>query len=163
MKKVLLDTNIYGLIAIDEKRLQIRRNLADSNLIVYGNPIIRKELRNTKKGFVDGINLRLALLELYHDITKGREVELGKSQSLAKSYYSAYGQIGGSTSFARLMNDFVIVASAALHKLDIVISEDNSTMLNEIAIKAYNVANTAMKLKTPRFIGYEEFKRTINA
>ena len=152
MKRVILDTNIYGLIAVDEEREKIRDSAA-SSYIVYGSTVIRKELRKTKKGFVDGINLRNVLLSLYHEITKSRELGInGKEAKISESYFSAYRQFGGIVSRSKMLNDFLIVASASLHNLDIVVSEDNATMLNEIALKSYSVVNSTLKLKTPRFI-----------
>ncbi len=41
------------------------------------------------------------------------------------------------------------------------VSEDNATMLNNFALRSYLVVNSVLKLKTPRFIGYEEFKKEI--
>lgn len=162
MKRIILDTNIYGLIAVDSEREKIRNSIASAAILVYGSPIIRKELRNTKKEIVDGINLRNVLLNLYHQITKDRELDIkDKETKISDSYFSAYRQLGGITSKSKMSNDFLIVASASVHNLEIVVSEDNATMLNEIARKAYSLVNAALKIKMPRFIVYEEFKKEI--
>lgn len=162
MKRIILDTNIYGLVAVDEKREEIRRSITSSGIVLYGSTVIRKELRKTKKGIVDGVNLRNVLLSLYHEMTKDKELDLrDKHLKTAESYFSAYRELGGTASKSKLLNDFLIVASASLHNLDIVVSEDNATMLNELALKAYSVVNAALKIDIPGFIGYEQFKKEL--
>ena len=39
--------------------------------------------------------------------------------------------------------------------MDIVVSEDEKTMLTENAIHAYRLVNGIFKTRTPQFIGYE--------
>ena len=158
MKRIMLDTNIYGLIVVDTESKLIRVGLKSSGIIIYGNSVIRKELRATPKAHIDGINLRLDLLRLYDELVKK---ELTVKEQIAEAYAQAYAELGGSVSLAKLKNDFLIVASASEHNLDIVASEDNSTMLNELAMKAYRIINASLRLGLPRFIGYEEFKRQI--
>ena len=161
MNRVILDTNIYGLIVVDSNTATIRQGIKSADVIIYGNSVIRKELRNTPKGIIDGINLRMDLLRIYQDVTK-KELSIEKRENdLAEMYSKAYIELGGSVSPKKLKNDFLIVASASTHNLDIVVSEDNSTMLNELALRGYRVINSALKLKVPRFIGYEEFKNLI--
>ena len=58
-----------------------------------------------------------------------------------------------------MFNDFLIVACAAINELDIVVSEDNKTMLSEYAIKTYDTVNSLRYHKTPKFIRYDEFRR----
>ena len=62
MKRVILDTNIYGVITIDIDRAIIRDKIGKT-AIIYGMPLIRKELRDApKKVRFEGINLRNRLL-----------------------------------------------------------------------------------------------------
>ena len=162
MKRVILDTHIYGLIAVDDERERIKNSIVSSVMPVYGSYIIRKELRNTKRGYVDGINLRNILLSLYQEITRNRELKQQPNEKdMAGDYFTAYRQLGGNTSFTKLQSDFLIVASATLNNLDIVVSEDNATMINDLTLKAYTIVNNALKLRTPRFIGYGEFKKEL--
>ena len=60
-----------------------------------------------------------------------------------------------------MINDFLIVACASKNNLDIIVSNDNITMLAENAIKAYKNINKMLSLKTPKFIDYKEFKEII--
>lgn len=77
MKRVILDTNIYGLIAIDVERSKIREWLGTSGLVVYGSPVIRKQL----------------------NITKERELEAGKKvRETADAYYRVYKEIANKNS-----------------------------------------------------------------
>lgn len=162
MKRVILDTNIYGLIVEMGNLEELRELIRKSDVIIYGNKVIREELRTTPKGIIDGINLRSDLLKLYNEITKNRELGFNKKAiEAAENYYKTYRQIGGITSRKKMQNDFLIVASASMHDLDIVVSEDNATMRNELALRAYSIVNSVLKLRTPRFIGYEEFKKEI--
>ena len=162
MKRILFDTNIYGLIVVDKERNAIREELSKKKFIVYGNSIIKNELRKTPRVFVDGINLRNDLLRLYREIIKNHDLEIKKKDiELAESYYKAYQELGGITSRAKLINDLTIVASATNSILDIVVSEDNKTMLSEISLKSYRLVNDIRKRPLPGFIGYEEFRKQI--
>ena len=158
MKRMLLDTNIYGLIVVDPESVIVKEGLKSAEIVIYGNSVIRKELRATPPRRIDGINLRLDLLRLYDELVK-KELEIKKQ--IADAYAQAYRELGGSISLAKLENDFLIVACSSAHNLGIVVSEDNSTMLNELAMKSYKIVNTALNLGLPRFIGYEEFKKQI--
>ena len=60
-----------------------------------------------------------------------------------------------------LWKDYMIVACANVSQIDIVVSEDNRTMLSENAIKAYQLVNSMFNKRNPKFIGYLEFKRLL--
>jgi len=162
MKRVILDTNIYGRIAVDDQRDLVRNMISTSKIIVYGNLVIRKQLRATPKGQIDGINLRADLMRLYQEITRDKELDINKKEDeVADNYYKTYNHLGGITSWHKMRDDFLIVASASLHNMNIVVSDDRSTMLNELAKKSYNIVNSVLKIDIPRFIDYEEFKKEI--
>lgn len=55
--------------------------------------------------------------------------------------------------------NFLIVACASINELDIVVSEDNKTMLSEYAIRTYDTVNSLRSHRTPKFIHYEDFRR----
>lgn len=80
---------------------------------------------------------------------------------IADNYYKTYRSFGGSKSKNIMMNDFLIVACASKNNLDIVVSNDNITMLTENAVRAYNNINELIGLKTPKFINYKDFKEII--
>jgi hypothetical protein len=163
MKRVILDTNIYGLIVIDKERLGILEKLsASKNISVCGNSVIRKELQNTPKGFILGINLRNDLIRIFDNLAGEKEFEITKDQqNIAGKYYSEFICLGSKMKKSQIINDFLIVANASAHRMDIVVSEDRWTMLSEYAIKAYSIVNDAMKLRTPQFISYENFKSMV--
>ena len=52
----------------------------------------------------------------------------------------------------------MIVSAASLNDLDIVISNDEKSMINQNALRAYNLINSVINKRTPKFIGYENFK-----
>ena len=50
VERLLLDTNIYGLLARDIQRIKLVESMAKSkSLVIYGNTIIRGELRDIPK------------------------------------------------------------------------------------------------------------------
>ena len=156
MKRILLDTNIYGELVIDPEIDVIKTGIKKKPLVIYGNRLIRKELR-----MADIRSLRLSLLSLYDEIAK-KEYEIDDNmKNIANSYYKAYREFGGSKSKDKIINDFIIVACATVHILDIVVSEDEKSMLIENVIRSYNLVNDIIKKITPQFIGYEKFKEML--
>ena len=106
--------------------------------------------------------MRIALLNLYDALTKSRELEIKPlANKLALLYYKQYRKNGGSVSWKDIMNDMIIVAEATISKLDIVVSDDNRTMLSPPAKKAYYSVNKEHNFITPDFISYSEFKRKL--
>ena len=110
MKRLLLDTNIYGEIIIDrELDLLISSYRKNHHNLIYGFSFIRKELRATPKTKKYGPrNLRVALLSLY-DLIVGKHslvVDETKLKSIAEKYYGMYRELGGSFGKEELMSDF---------------------------------------------------------
>jgi len=163
MKRVILDTNIYGRI-VDMEQVEEVRELAEKrrDIIIYGFDIIRKELRNTPRDMTIGKGkYRMVLLTLYGKITKERSFPMSDSvRNLAEDYMKTYKTLFGAVN-EKLWNDFLIVACAAIHGLDVVVSDDNNTMMSDYSIKTYGTVNSIKKLKTPQFVGYSEFRRSI--
>ena len=164
MKRVLLDTNIYGLIVMDKDRPTILEKLSRSTeLKIYGNYIIRKELRDTPKGIIDGINLRNDLIRLFDQIVDRHNYEItSEMQKVAENYFVVYRKLGGKTKKAEIINDFLIVACASVHNLDIVISEDRRSMCSDFAVNSYDIVNSISNRKSPNFVRYEKFKSMVN-
>ncbi|MBI2971433.1 MAG: hypothetical protein HYY37_03390 [Candidatus Aenigmarchaeota archaeon] len=139
------------------------RNASD-----VGLRLIRKELRDTpKKSTIydrsrrAARNPRNALLALYDTVAKKEYDISGKMRTRAGEYYTAYKEAGGSGKWEELENDFILIACASVHGIDIVVSEDEKTMLTENAVRAYKLMNSIYKRRTPDFIGYERFKAMI--
>lgn len=164
MERIIFDTNVYGLIVNDPHKEIVRDGIEKKKtVIVYGFPLIRKELRDTPRRIrVEGENLRNYLLRIYDEFTMGHELKfIDDAEELADSYFAVYKEFGGFANKQEIIKDFVIVASASLNSLDIVISNDNKTMLSEKAVKSYNLVNQIKKIRMPRFMNYEEFKKEL--
>lgn len=164
MKRVLPDTNFYGLLAQDQERLEVVSSIKTNNrLVIYGFKIIRNELRDVpKKIKVAGKNLRIDLLNLYDEITKNRNLEFNNAIiKIGDNYYKAYKEFGGSKAKQEIIDDFIIVGCASLNNLGIVVSNDERRMVTENAVRAYNLINSVIGRKTPRFINYGKFKNML--
>jgi|SRR3989344_4048878 len=162
--RIILDTSIYGKIIEDaiEDKIVEKTNIHKHDLTIYGIRMVRSELRAAPKHSKDRYDLRIALLKLYDALTKGRELQIKPlASNLAILYYKGYRKNGGSVSWNDMKNDMTIVAEATISKLDIVVSDDNRTMLSRPAKKAYYTVNKEHNMITPNFIGYSEFKRKL--
>jgi len=161
MLRVIFDTNIYGLIAEDEKGTAIAEKIFnDKEFIVYGFQIIRKELRDTPKGEKLGkLNKRNYLLHLYDELTKGRylndSIQINK---LALKFYNSFRQFGGIKTWQDIKNDFTIVACAHFYKLELIISDDSRTLLSKPALKAFKHISIKEGLWSPSFWKYSELR-----
>ena len=80
---------------------------------------------------------------------------------IAEGYYQKYKKLGGGLSHKEMINDFMIVACAALHGLDMVVSDDSRSMLSVSAKKAYKEVGLRYQLRTPQFIRYRYFKKNM--
>lgn len=161
MKRLLADTNFYGLLARDLERLRIVEAIINSNtIIIYGNKIIRNELRDIpKKIRLDGKSIRIDILNLYDQIVKEHSLKVDDSITvIADNYYKAYREFGGSKSKDSIIDDFRIVACATSHAMDVVVSSDEKSMLTENAIRAYKLVNSIAKKRTPSFVDFINFK-----
>ncbi len=165
MKRVMLDTNIYGKIVENRDEMVVRKAFEQLKkpLIVYGFKVVRAELRETSKEVkLYEIKLRTALLSIYDFVVKNHELAItSKINGTAEDYYLTYRKIGGIKSKDEILNDFKIIACAAINNLDIVYSEDNKTMLSDAALTTYSIVNGIKKIRTPKFVNYEEFIKEI--
>jgi len=152
--RAMLDTNTYEVLY--RKDLSQLLELVESNcLIVYGCKIIRDELREIPKTLtVEGKSYCQILLAIYDKITKNHSYPLESlSETLAEEYWKAYK---GGVAKRKIFPDFLIVAIATIHRLDIIVSEDERTMKSRLAILAYKQVNGQKELQTPKFIKIEE-------
>ena len=140
------------------------QNKIKENLIVYDFPVIRKELRNIPKRHKKGKQLRIALLNLYDNITNNHNLEYSpRIEELANEYYQAYRQEGGIKSKNDILNDFLIIACAVLNNLDIVFSNDEKTMISRRAMDAFKKVNQKYDLETPYLFNYAELIRRLTS
>ena len=165
MKRIILDTNIYGEIAKEANPSNFLEKItSQKEFIFYGiREIIRAEVKNTPKNIMlSGRSLRMLLLSIYDLIVKEHELKLDEEiRFLAERYYDAYREFGGSKSKESVITDFQIVACASAKGMDILVSNDNSTMLTENAVRAYNLINKTRNIKMPDFTDYLNFKRRL--
>lgn len=166
MKRVLLDTSVYGIIAGQKEFSLISDAIKRTNMVVYGTVAIRKELRDTPRllSIIEENrkkNLRVYLLTIYDAIVNDhvipQPIDLIKH---AQDYYTALKELNATShSFEALKTDLMIIATASRAKLDIVVSEDNEAFLSLEAQKAYSIVNAIKKLRTPLFYKYTKFKQ----
>ena len=167
MKRVILDTNIYGRIIERDDADLVLNSIAKSGIIVYSCDVIRKELRKMSKekitiSYGKKRKLRSLILGLYHSLVKRNLPVTEEIMDTAGLYYSTYMKLGGVISRDKIMNDFIIVSHASRNNLDIIYSDDTDTMLSFLSIKSYEIVNTIKKLRTPRFKKYGDFKNDIS-
>ena len=167
MKRIMIDTNVYEFILKYVEKPLLETLVLQKQIIVYGNGIIRKELREIprlKKELVDGQlkSLRNALLQLYDFMVGKHHYQITKQmEELADKYFIVYKTLGGFSTKKEIINDFKIVACASLNNLDIVVSQDIKTMLSDMALKSYKSVNELLGFKTPKFIKFKEFRNNL--
>jgi len=161
MKKIILDTNIYGELVKETDLLKIKDRIKGKEDIIYGVDIIRMELRDTPRGVrLSNKNLRISLLSLYDEFVGKHTIQLNEEMiKTAEKYYKGYKEFGGVRPMKDIINDFYIVACASRKEMNIVVTNDNCTMLGELSVKAYKLVNEILNLRTPEFWGYSSFKR----
>jgi len=167
MKRVMFDTSVYGELILEINSLKkIEEQFSKKELIIYGNPIIRDELRDTPTRIrLGNRSAKILLLQIYDKFIykENHNIKIGKvTETIAEEYYNAYRGYGGNLSFKDVRNDFLIVACASLKELDIVVSHDTLTMLSDVSIKAYHKVNNENSLNDPKFITYKEYKKNLN-
>ena len=164
MKRIILDTNIYGLILKDPERLEVVELMkTKSKMTIYGFKVIRNELRDVPKLIkVQQRSLRIDLLNLYDSIVEDHLLDFNAQVTkIAENYYKAFREFGGTKSKEEIIDDFMIVSAASLNNLDIVVSNDEKSMSNESALRAYNLINSVLNKRTPKFIMYNQFKNLL--
>ncbi len=158
--RILLDTNSYGLLAEEASPELFSKIESSGNVVIYGLSIVRQELRDTPKGATrNGAKLRNLLLNYYDKLTKGRNLPLTRLvEVLGQEYLNNYS---GGISKRKLSTDFLIVACASLNRLDVLVSDDNHSMLSRSAIESYNKVNAQNGLKTPKFYSLRQFGKLL--
>lgn len=156
--RVIFDTNIYGhLIAESDAKQLEEKIMSEPEFVVYGFAPIRREIRNIPTSSNLSRKNRLYLLQLYDRIT-GKHIlpESSSTIALAKEYHQRYRESGGTYGWdTNIRIDFIIVACASIHSLDIIYSRDKHTMGNPKAINAYGIINQKENFRTPNLIDYD--------
>lgn len=162
MKRVLLDTSVYGELIKDMNLVGVLASQVPNDFVIYGTRIIRQELRAiSKKAKLGNESKRKLLLSVYdlfvrkenHDLKVTDIIEL-----VAQNYHTAYKKFGGAISYSGVLSDFTIVACASVHRLNIVVSHDKASMLSGSALRAYEAVNRKYQLELPEFVTFDKFK-----
>ncbi len=155
--RAMLDTNTYEVL-YKKDPLPVARLVKSGRLIVYGCKAIRDELREIPTTVrVGGKSYRNMLLSLYDEFTENHSCPLESlAETLAEEYWQAYK---GGVAKRKMMPDFLIVAIATIHRLDIIVSGDEKTMKSGPALRAYKQVNEKKSLETPKFISLEQLVR----
>ncbi|MBN1157580.1 hypothetical protein JXA85_08225 [Candidatus Woesearchaeota archaeon] len=144
---------------------KVRLKFESHDFVVYGTDIIRKELRDTPKHIKYGKNkVRILLLDTYDFFVRKENPSLKYNKlvaALANDYFKEYKLKDGALSKEAIRNDFSIVATATIYQLDIVVSDDERTMLSYKAISSYYKINKRYGLKNPIFKKYSTFKKEL--
>ena len=151
MITAIIDTNIYGLLLADKiyGAELIEKIKADSNFLIHNFKLLRNELRGAPK-----------TLPIYDKLVANRVIEETKEiKDLANEYFKIYKENQGVQGQKRILNDFKIVACATILNCDLVVTEDQRTLLNPIAVKAYRYVNLKINKRMPTFFRYKELKR----
>lgn len=166
MLRVIFDTNIYGFLIKEKDAAELERRIKENKeFIVYGYKPIRNEIRAIPKVTKLSKRTRNELLKLYDNITGNHFLEHSfKITNLAKKYYNSYKNLGGIYGWdTSIRVDFMIVACASFHGLDVVYSGDNKTLLGKYALKSYKHINFKENLRTPNFLTYEELLQKLRS
>lgn len=165
MKRVILDTSVYGELIKETEVAEALVRMVPINYVVYGTKIIRNELRDlSKDAKLEGKSKRSLLLRAYDTLVRKERHNLEITtmiEIIASEFYKQYRINGGSKSLKDMINDLRIVACASFYSLDIVVSNDEKSMLSPKAIKAYRSVCKEFRLHTPEFITYRKFKEMI--
>lgn len=95
MRRILLDANIYGLIIERNEAERIKDAVKEKrDIAIYGNSVIRKELRNISKDVLfERRKLRILITGLYDRIVKDSIVISRAMEYLAEDYYKVYSSL----------------------------------------------------------------------
>ena len=166
MLRVIFDTNIYGFLIKEKDAAELENKIKeDKEFIVYNYKPIRNEIRAIPKVTKLSKRARNELLKLYDNITGKHFLENSiKITTLARRYYDNYRSLGGIYNWSTSIKvDFMIVACASFHGLDVVYSGDNRTLLGKHALKAYKHINLKENLRTPNFLKYEDLLQKLRS
>lgn len=158
--RVMLDTNIYDFL-IEKGAAAFLESLKNSkHVTVYGNKVIRDELRDTPKDRkFKGKSARTLLINTYDFVVGKHNLDiLPIMLFLAEKYWGSYS---GAQPYNKIINDFLIVACASFKELDIVCTADRRTMKSKSCLRIYKAVNSENGLPTPRFIEFNEFEKMV--
>ncbi len=165
MKRVLLDSSVYGALIKDSDSVMRLDNHLGKDMVIYGNAVIRRELKDTPKHIIYGKRkVQILLLNLYDSLVRKPHHDLQINflvEQLAAVYAKECRQQRIAFSREELDHDMLIIACAVIHKLDIVVSDDERTMLSQALRMVYASVNNGLGLENPCLITYNTFKELL--
>lgn len=96
MKRILLDTNIYGRLIEDPLLFEKLTLLVPDTYVIYGTSLIRKELRDVSAHLTfDGKNKRIILLQAYNSFVRkeNHNLEITMLSEKAKRAYAEVNRV----------------------------------------------------------------------
>ena len=149
MISVILDTNIYGKIFEDSEGFElIERIKKDQDLVIHNFKLIRNELRGYPKA-----------LPIYDRLVAHRVIqESTKIKALAAAIFKDYKALGGKQGQKKMLPDFRIVACDSILGCDIIYSDDEKTLKNPKARKAYERVSSKQGYRPPLLLSYKTLK-----
>ncbi len=163
MTKALLDTNVYtALLKEGENGKSLILQATAVGFSFCGFEEVRHELKSAPRMVTTfSRNLRADLLRLYEAMIMREYRFEQRMMDLAVEYYKAYRAFGGGIAHRDIITDFLIVACASLKQVDVIVSQDSTSMLNAYARKAYAEVNAQHGLAVSKLWTYEEFKAEV--
>ena len=151
MRRILLDTNIYGWALEKEGIADLLSFFAEKKqtgeIVVLGSEIINKEINANPYR-----EARERMKELYQAVVSG-EIRLTESvDSLANIYFNVCKE----KRIKITVEDCRIVSSASLAAIDLIITDNRSTMSNPKSIEIFDSINRKRKLKHFKFMNSNE-------
>ena len=153
MVGILFDTNIYGFIFEEPREISLKLTEAikrDRTFIIHNFKVIRDELRKVPK-----------ILPLYDSLVCKNPISITDNiHKIATEYYRKYREFGGmKKKNNNFFNDLKIVACASIKGFDIIYSNDNKSMKNNIELKSYHEVNIKYNYRTPSFYNYNDLRK----
>ena len=166
MKRIMFDTSVYGKLVEDgEVLIRVNEKTENHEFVIYGTEVIRKELRATPKTAIHGSGkLRILLLNLYDSfvVRDNQKLKFNKLvEDLSNDYFLEYKKNKGNLSNEAMINDFIIIATATIYQLDVIVSDDEKTMLSDKGVKSYQSVNGKYGLSGTIFKKYSQFKQEL--
>lgn len=165
--RVIFDTSVYGKLIErfpkEVETLQLHA-LLRKMCVIYSCNTIRKELRAAPRlPTTTGKDLRLTLLRLHDTIIRKQFLVNTHIVELTEHYFKKAKELGDVKvkSWSTMNHDLTILASATVHGMDVIVSNDLKTMLGPFIMNAVKEINEMFGLSTPRFIPYETFEKKL--
>ena len=171
-KTIILDTNVYGELLIEEKSEELVQKIkADKSRRVYGVNIIEKELNETPSDIkYKGEKLRGLLIDLFETLSEEILNVTPLAKHLAGDYLKRYKKLSKTKKYdinkekyseKNIETDFEILAVASLNSIDMVVSSDRRTMLSKLSKDVCKYINDQNGLRTPKLLDYKDFKEDL--